>query len=50
MSTAGPYSTNVSLKPLRCRRVAVSMFTRPTEPSKGTVCMNTYAWSPSSAL
>src|SRR4051812_23734716 len=48
--TPGPYRTRFVLKPLRTRRVVVSRFTRPTEPSYGTVCMNVYADSPSSAL
>jgi hypothetical protein len=35
--------------PLRRIRVVVSRFTRPTEPSYGTVCMNVKADSPGSA-
>ena len=49
ISTPGPYRNRVVSKPFRLIRVQVSMLTRPTEPSKGTVCMKMYAFSPSLA-
>ena len=44
--TPGPYSTIVTSKPLRTRRVDVSRLTSATEPSYGTVWMKTNAFSP----
>ena len=48
-STAGPYSTMVSSKPLRCSRVEVIRLTSETEPSNGTEWMKTVAFWPGSA-
>lgn len=46
----GPYSRMEVAKPLRCRRVACSILTKPIEPSKATVWNVTSAFCPGSAF